>query len=150
MSSKIEVLREFAEKMLKDCSLGYYGDQLRALLDEERKIRESAEGGWREASRVIAMQREKLDELQATIALLTVELEHTGHDHDLLRNENSQLKGGQYERVATTYERVGTVLYPDPYDDSAHSGVWLSSLDLRKLEALPPGTELYIKAKEGK
>lgn len=50
--------------------------QLTADLTEEKKWRESAEGGWRGANKVITMQREKLDSLEA---------------------ENERLKGGQGE-----------------------------------------------------
>lgn len=41
---------------------------LLAEIATERKFRMSAEGGWREANRVIAMQRERLDILEAQIA----------------------------------------------------------------------------------
>jgi len=55
--------------------------QLTADLTEEKKWRESAEGGWREANKVIAMQREKLDEIE-------------------------RLKGGQSEPVAWRYKKT--------------------------------------------
>lgn len=38
-------------------------------------------------------------------------------------------------------EPVATILCPDPYDE--RQGAWMSSQDLRKLEALPVGTKLY-------
>lgn len=44
--------------------------ELQATIAEEKKWRESAEGGWREANKVIAMQREKLDAQEAEIERL--------------------------------------------------------------------------------
>lgn len=44
--------------------------RLTAERDTERKFRLAAEGGWREANRVIAMQRAKLDEQEAELAKL--------------------------------------------------------------------------------
>jgi len=44
--------------------------RLQAEVAEEKKWRESAEGGWREANKVIAMQRERLDALQSEVERL--------------------------------------------------------------------------------
>jgi hypothetical protein len=43
--------------------------------------------------------------------------------------------------VVERQEAVATILCPDPYDE--RQGAWMSSQDLRKLEALPVGTKLY-------
>lgn len=42
-------------------------DALKAEVETERKFRLSAEGGWREANRVIGMQRAKLDEQESEL-----------------------------------------------------------------------------------
>lgn len=42
-------------------------DALKAEMETERKFRLSAEGGWREDNRVIAMHRAKLDEQEAEL-----------------------------------------------------------------------------------
>ena len=81
--SKDHVFRELVNS-LRDLANQYYKtEQLRervstvlrshlapllAEIAEERKWRRAAEGGWREANRVIAMQRERLDILEAQIA----------------------------------------------------------------------------------
>lgn len=43
--------------------------------------------------------------------------------------------------VVERQEPVATILCPDPYDE--RQGAWMSSQDLRKLEALPVGTKLF-------
>lgn len=58
----------FPTKLVKDLANGYtvglYTRSDAGEVETERKFRESAEGGWREANRVIAMQRQRLDALE--------------------------------------------------------------------------------------
>ena len=57
---------------------------------------------------------------------------------------SSELCGALHTLLAAhVVERqpVVTILQPDPYDE--RGGAWMSSQDLRRLEALPVGTKLY-------